>query len=124
MEVRILLALPLLALLACGDSLSPEEEDASCQGAEWQASPGTQAAPGVAVPLDAAEQAYALDYGEKVRTTPEPVEGVYGPGSRTHTLLWTNGIDLPLVGNAAFQQVLGNRYFARKASRHVIATAP
>ncbi|WP_147446870.1 hypothetical protein [Corallococcus sp. CA047B] len=110
--------LPLLTLLACGNSLPPEEGSASCEPeARGLRAPGRSGRLEVARPLDAAEQAQTLEDGARVRT---PVEG---PWTGTPTLVWPQGVDLPLVGNASPRQVPRHGAFEPEGSRRIIPPA-
>ncbi|RKG91943.1 hypothetical protein [Corallococcus terminator] len=96
MDARRLLTLPLLALLACGDSSPEEDASASCE-----------------------PEARGAHDPERSG----PLDGAQGPRAGTPTLVWTEGSDLPLVGTASFQHVLRHGSFDRKASWRVIAPA-
>ncbi|RYZ37929.1 MAG: hypothetical protein EOO71_26095 [Myxococcaceae bacterium] len=118
MDARSLLTLPLLALLACGDSLPSEEEgSASCEPqARGVHDPARSGPLEVVRPLDAAEQAHSLEDGARGRAT-----ATGAPGPRTPTLVWTEGVDLPMVGGASLQLRQGSS--DREASRRILAPA-
>ncbi|QSQ20145.1 hypothetical protein JY651_33415 [Pyxidicoccus parkwayensis] len=75
---------------------------------------------GLTDPYDSSEQAYALSFAARVRSSLAPVPGVFSPADQQHTVLWSVGFNKRLINGVSVREALGNWYFARSGPSHLI----
>jgi hypothetical protein len=75
---------------------------------------------GLTEPIDSSELAFAQAYAAKVRDTLVPVDGVFSPKDRVHTILLGPGFSTPTVAGFSLRQTFGNWYFERSGPMRLV----